>query len=350
MLEARDIIAAKLGKENPQYAEVLKNVAVVYISEKKIEIAFNSLTTAESIWRAKTGTKYNINAAAIYTLTGDVYYQIKNYQKAEEFYNQSKDLYEKFFSVNHPEYVKVLSKLSKVHYMQKDYKRSKRLIEESLSNYENFIKQFFPALSEREKAKYWNTIKGDFEFYNTLAFSNLDDFKDLSGKVYNYQLLTKALLLSSSIKIRERILNSTDTALIGQYNLWLQKKEMLTVALSMSPAQLAESNIEPVGLQQEVERLEKNLSQRSELFGQSFETKRITFDDVRKSLKENEVAIEMVRYRYFNHDFTDSVIYAALYLKSTTNKPKAILLRGREKDGDTFFQILQECYYREDSG
>ena len=119
---------------------------------------------------------------AIYTLTGDVYYQLKNYKKAEEFYNQSKDLYEKFFSVNHPEYVKVLSKLSKVHYMQKDYKRSKRLIEESLSNYENFIKQFFPALSEREKAKYWNTIKGDFEFYNTLAFSNLDDFKDLSGK------------------------------------------------------------------------------------------------------------------------------------------------------------------------
>ena len=47
MLEARDIIAAKLGKENPQYAEVIKNMAVLYISEKKIEIAFNSLTTAE---------------------------------------------------------------------------------------------------------------------------------------------------------------------------------------------------------------------------------------------------------------------------------------------------------------
>ena len=213
----------------------LKHVAVVYISEKKFDIAFNSLTIAESIWRAKTGTKYNINAASIYTLTGDVYYQLKNYKKAEEFYNQSKNLYEKFFSITHPEYVKVLSKLSKVHYMQKDYKRSKRLIEESLTNYENFIKQFFPALSEREKAKYWNTIKSDFEFYNTLAFGNLDDFKDLSGKVYNYQLLTKALLLSSSIKIRERILNSTDAELKSQYNTWVQKKEMLTVALSMSP-------------------------------------------------------------------------------------------------------------------
>ncbi|MBL0740068.1 CHAT domain-containing protein [Chryseolinea lacunae] len=343
MLESRDIMAARLGKENPQYAEILKNVAVLYISEKKFDLAFNSLTVAENIWRTKTGTKNNINAASIYTLTGDVYYQLKNYKKAEEFYNQSKNLYEKFFSATHPEYVKVLSKLSKVAYMQKDYKRSKRLIEESLSNYENFIKQFFPALSEREKAKYWNTIKGDFEFYNTLALSNLDDFRDLSGKVYNYQLLTKALLLSSSIKIRERILHSTDDQLKLQYSMWVEKKEKLTLALSMSASQLLENGIDPGALQSEVERLEKDLSQKSELFGQSFDNKRITFEDVKKALKTNETAIEMVRYRYFNHDFTDSVIYAALYLKSDISKPKAILLKDGKKLETRYFKFYRNA-------
>lgn len=341
MLEARDIMANKLGKDNPQYAEILKNVAVLYISEKKYDIAFSSLSIAESIWRAKTGTKNNINAASIYTLTGDVYYQQKNYRKADEFYTRAKDLYEKFFSVTHPEYVKVLSKLSKVYYMEKDYKKSKKLIEESLNNYENFIKGYFPALSEREKAKYWNTIKGDFEFYNTLAFGKLDDFKDLSGKVYNYQLLTKALLLSSSIKIRERILNSTDTDLKDQYNTWLQKKELLTLALSMSPTQLLENEIEPAALTQEVERLEKDLSQKSELFGQSFDNKRITYEDVKKSLKANEVAIEMVRFRYFDHTFTDSVVYAALYLKNDFNRPKALTLNDGHRMETRFFK-----YYR----
>jgi CHAT domain-containing protein len=341
MLEARQIMGDKLGKENPQYAEILKNVAVVYISQKKYDIAFSSLTTAESIWRTKTGTKNNINAASIYTLTGDVYYQQKNYKKAEEFYNKSKDLYEKFFSAKHPEYVKVLSKLSKVYYMQKDFKRSKRLIEESLSNYEGFIKEFFPALSEREKAKYWNTIKGDFEFYNTLAFSNLEDFRDLSGKVYDYQLLTKALLLSSSIKIRERILSSTDDQLKTQYNTWVQKKEQLTMALSMSPAQLTENQIDPGALQHEVEQLEKGLSQQSELFGQSFDDKRISYDDVKKSLKPNDVAIEMVRYRHFNHSLTDSVIYAALYIKKEFSKPKVIMLKDGKRMEGRFFK-----YYR----
>ncbi|MGC1244345.1 MAG: CHAT domain-containing tetratricopeptide repeat protein [Chryseosolibacter sp.] len=341
MLEARDIMAEKLGKDNPQYAEILKNVAVLYISEKKYDIAFNSLTVAENIWRVKTGTKNNINAASIYTLTGDVYYQLKNYGKAEEFYNKSKDLYEKFFSINHPEYVKVLSKLSKVYYMQQDFKRAKRLIEQSLTNYEQFIKEYFPALSEREKAKYWNTIKGDFEFYNTLAFSNMEDFRDLTGKVYNAHLMTKALLLSSSIKIRERIMSSTDEQLKAQYNNWVQKKEMLTLALSMSPAQLTENEIDPAALTQEVERLEKELSQKSELFGQNFETKRIVFEDVKKSLQPNEVAIEMVRYRYFDHNFTDSVVYAALYLTSDLAKPRAIMIKDGKNMETRFFK-----YYR----
>lgn len=325
MFEARDVVANKLGKDNPQYAEQLKNIAVLYISNKQYELAFNSLNIAVNIWQQKTGSKRNINAASIYTLMGDVYYQQKNYRKAEEYYNKSKDLYERYFSSSHPEYVKLLSKLSKVDYMEKDYKRSKQRIEQALNNYQDFIKKYFPALSEREKAKYWNTIKGDFEFYNTLALGQLEDFKDLSDQVYNYQLLTKALLLNSSIKIRERIMNSNNEDLKNSFSTWLQKKELLTLALSMSPAQLAENEIDPAVLNAEVERLERSLSQQSELFGQSFDNKKITFEDVKKTLKPNEVAIEMVRFRYFNHNFTDSIIYAALYIKSDMSKPKAIV-------------------------
>lgn len=332
MIEARNIVGDKLGKDNPLYADILKNLAVVYISEKKYDLAFNSLTIAEAIWRAKTGSKNNINAASIYTLTGDVYYQQKNYKKSEEFYNKSLDLYKTFFrNEGHPEYVKVVSKLAKVFYMQKEYKKAKNRIEASLTNYEGFIKTYFPALSEREKAKYWNTIKGDFEFYNTLALGQLEDFRDLTEKVYDYQLLTKALLLSTSIKIRERILNSNDENLKSQYNDWVLKKELMTLALSMSPEQLLENEIDPNLLAQEIERLEKELSQKSELFGQNFENKRITYQDVVKTLKPNEVAIEMVRYRYFNHSFTDSVIYAALYVKSDFKRPKAIVLNDGHK-------------------
>ncbi len=343
MNEALKIIGERVGKDNPQYAEVLKDIAVLYISDKKYSLAFSSLTQAEGIWRAKTGSKRNINAASIYTLTGDVYYEMKNYAKAEDFYKQGKAIYESFFSKNHPEYVKVLSKQAKVYYMQKDYKSAKRNIEEALTNYESFIKQYFPALSEREKAKYWNTIKGDFEFYNTLAFGNLDDFRDLSGKVYNYQLLTKALLLSTSIKIRQRILNSKDEKLKESYTAWVAKKELLTSALSMSTQQLTDNAIDPNALSAEVETLEKTLSAQSELFGQSFEDKRITYENVQKSLGKNEVAVEMVRYRHFNHTFTDSIRYVALYVKGDNSRPKAITLPEGHRMETRFYHYYRNC-------
>ncbi|MCU0420796.1 MAG: CHAT domain-containing protein [Cyclobacteriaceae bacterium] len=338
MTEARETIGKKLGTDNPTYADILKNLAVLYISQKRYPDAFGVLTQAEGIWRAKTGSKNNINAAAIFTLTGDVYYQQKNYTQAEKFYVQAKEIYETYFSATHPEYVKILSKEARVDFMQRDYKRSMKNIEQALNTYESFIKQFFPALSEREKAKYWNTIRPDFEFYNTLAFGRVDEGgRDLSGKVYNYQLLTKALLLSSSIKIRERILNSKNQPLIDAYTKWVQDKEFLTNAQSMSAQQLADNGIDLNALANEIEKLERELSQKSELFGQNFENKRITYENVQKSLAKNEVAVEMVRYRHFDHSFTDSIIYVALYVRNDNGRPKVIELpQGHRMEGGAF--------------
>ena len=340
MIVARDIIQQKLGNRNPTYANIQTDMAKVYISEQRFDDAFNALTLAENIWVAKVGKRNNINAAAIYTLIGDIYYLQRNYSAAEEQYEKSKKLYEKFFSKSHPEYVKILSKLSKVYYMEGDTKHALNNIEDALANYQNFIRDYFPALSEREKAKYWNTIKADYEFYNTIAFTNTKEDPKLIGKVYNNALLTKAILLNSSIKIRERILNSNDEELKNKYNQWIDKKEQLTNALSMSAEQLAENNIDPAQLGNDVERLEKELSQKSELFSQSFEDKKIEWSDVQKVLKPNEVAIEMVRYRHFDHVFTDSVIYAAMYIKNDKDfdKPEVILIKNGDELENRYFK------------
>jgi hypothetical protein len=349
MDEAKGIIVAKLGNRNPTYASLLTDLAKIYISGKKYDEAFNALALAENIWIAKVGKRNNINLAAIHTLTGDIYYLQRNFDLAEVSYEKSKKLYEKFFNRNHPEYVKILSKLSKVYYMEGDTKRSLVNIEEALANYQNFIKDYFPALSEREKAKFWNTIKADYEFYNTLAFRLMNDNQKIVGNVFNNALLTKAILLNSSIKIRERILNSNDEDLKIKYNNWLEKKEQLTNVISMSIEQLQVNQIDPVALSAEVERLEKELSQKSELFSQSFEDKKIVWNNVRTALKPNEVAIEMVRYRHFDHVFTDSVVYAAIYVKNAKDHalPEVVLINnGAELENRYFRNYRNSIIFR----
>ncbi|MEL7004872.1 MAG: tetratricopeptide repeat protein, partial [Bacteroidota bacterium] len=349
MLEAKEIIINKLGNRNPTYANLLTDLAKVYIAERRFDDAFNSLTLAENIWASKVGKRNNINAAGIYSLNGDIYYLQRNYDKAEENYQKARKLYEKFFNENHPEYVKVLSKLSKVYYMEGDTRRSKNFIEEALANHQDYIQRFFPALSERQKAKFWNTIKDDFEFYNTLAFRYKDEYKNIEGSVYNNALLTKAILLNSSLKIRERIMNSNDEELKLAYNEWLTKKEELANVFSLSVEQLQENEIDPVVLTHEVEELEKELSQRSKLFSQSFEDKKIIWNDVQSALKPNETAIEMVRFRHFDHVFTDSVVYAAIYVKSKKEQsnPKVVLIKnGQDLEGKFFKFYRNSIIYK----
>ncbi|MEQ8534355.1 MAG: CHAT domain-containing protein, partial [Imperialibacter sp.] len=329
LVEAEKIVGTKLGSKNPLYAEVLKDLATVSIYAGEYDISLQYLEEAWTIWKDRIGKRNNVNAAVVNTLKGDIQYQKRQYDRADNFYQDALKTYAKFFSTSHPEYVKVLSKLAKTYYMNGDIRKAQNTIEETLANYQEFIKTYFPALSEREKAKFWNTIKSDYEFYNTLALTRIDKKEDLIGDIYNNALLTKALLLNTSIKIRTRILSSGDSTLINMYSSWIAKKAQLTNALSMSNDQLLENNVNPAQLVQEMEALEKQLSLKSEVFGEGVDNNVITWQDVKAALGENEKGVEIVRFRYFDHDFTDSVMYAVIYVDNEKrSKPQLVLLRN----------------------
>lgn len=348
--QAEKIIGKKLGSNNPTYADILKNMAVANIAASNYSLAFSYLDQAQSIWSKKIGKRNNINAATTQVLKGDIYYKQKNYNQAEKFYEDAQKQYERVFNKTHPEYVKVQSKLSKTYFMQQRYKDSQSEMEEVFANYKGFIQEFFPALSEREKAKFWNTIKEDYEFYNTLIISR-NRTKKYIGELYNNALLTKALLLNSSIKVRQRILNSGDEELVNLYTKWIEDKELLTAALSMSTADLEENNINTSALASSVELLEKSISLKSEIFAESADSKPITWNNVKDALGENEVAIEMVRFRYFKHDFTDSVMYALLYVKGEKRaEPEMILLSNGKKLESRYLKYYRNSikYKRQD--
>lgn len=333
--KAEKIIGKSLGSSNPTYAEILKNMAVANIAAGNYVIAEQYLDDAARIWSQRIGKRNNVNLANVAVLKGDLNYRQYRYAQAEGFYSDGLKQYAKIFSTQHPEYVKVQAKMSRAYYMQGNYKSAQSELEQVLASYKLFIQDYFPALSEREKAKFWNTIKPNYEFYNTLIISRNRSSKYF-GEMFNNALLTKALLLNSSIKVRQRIMSSNDQDLIAMYNDWIENKEMLTSALSMSSTQLAESGISPTVLAAEVEALEKRMSERSEAFSAG-DSAPVTWENVRDALRENEVAIEMVRFRYFNHDFTDSVMYAVLYVKGGKRTEPQLILLDNGKDLETKF-------------
>jgi len=348
--ESKRIIAEKIGNRTPMYADVIKDLSVIYIEENRFDDAFNSLSLAETIWESKLKSKKNLSLAAIYSLTGDVYYQQKDYANAEQKYNLAMKLYENYFNnTEHPDYVQVLSKLTKVYYMQGDKRKAKKTIKKVILNYDAFIKSYFPALSEREKSEFWNKIKTDYEFFNTIAIEFKDEDPELINQAYNNALSTKAILLNSSIKIRESILNGDNDQLKKNYIAWVAKKEFLTTVLSMSTVQLIENEIDPVLLINEVEQLEKQLSEDSDAFGESNAKNQITWENVQEVIKEDEVAIEMIRFRYFDHIFTDSIIYMGVYVKNKKEQKSPgmfIINNGKELEGRYFKVYRNSIIYK----
>jgi len=72
--------------------------------------------------------------------------------------------------------------------------------------------------------------------------------------------------------------------------------------------------------------LERELSEKSELFGQGFENKKITYENVQKSIGKSDVAVRDGALPLFHHDFTDSIVYVAMYVKNDNARPKVIAL------------------------
>lgn len=326
LVESEEIVKRQLGSDNPSYINGLKTLAFLQMETNKLASADSLITIGEKYWEQKLG-KDNIYTPEFDLTKGDLLRKQNKYDLALDKYTHAQGLYKSKFSSKHPDYVKTNSRIARTNYVKGDYKNALSAIKNATEGYYSFISKYFPALSFGEKTKYWDLIKTDFEFFNSLALKMKDQNPDLVGQMYDYVLATKALLLSNSIKVRQRILNSGNTVLIDKFNNWNAKKDLFTKSLSYSSEQLKQENVDPGKLEAEIESLEKDLSASSEEFAQSFENKSYRWKDVRRALKADEAAVEIIRFRHYNTSFSDSIIYAALIVSSeTSSNPEMVVL------------------------
>lgn len=80
------------------------------------------------------------------------------------------------------------------------------------------------------------------------------------------------------------------------------------------------------------------------MFAQNYEKKTIDWKGLRKILAEDEIAIDIIRYRKFDKGFTDQVQYAALAVSaSTKNNPDAILFMGGNALESKYLKYYRNC-------
>ncbi len=334
LMQAKDIVSNALGQQHPLYAEALRNLGRSELREDNLDKAIQMLSYANTIWAEAFGAQ-NQNSGETLMLLGSAYSKKKDFKEAKKNYEEAEKILGGLFDQNHPSYVKALAKTAQMYYVSNDYKKANDLMEQATGIYFGFIRDYFPALSEGEKAKFWQFIRGDFEFFNSLAVSRADKRPDFLGKMYDYSLATKGILLSSSAGMKQKILYSKNTELKNTYRSWITAKERLKNLLTLDAGAQAEQQGYINETRRQVESLEKELSKSG---GQDLFERFYSWEELRKSLNKDEAAVEIIRYRSYQEGFSEEIHYAALILSPKTRKaPRLVVFKnGNELEGSFY--------------
>lgn len=327
---AARVIEVAVSDRHPQYAEAIELKGKVLIELEEFDEALSLLNTAAEIYDDTYGSKH-LKYADNNAIMGDLYYRKGDFEVAVSRYEKSVKSYKSLFDEYHPKYVGTVTKVAQAQYAAGNYSDAAKNLDEATEIYLSFIRRFFPALSEKEKAKFWMSIRPAFELYNSLAVNYGSEKNKVVRNMYSNQMATKALLLNSSVKIKQTILNSKNPVLIEEFNELLEKRALLTSTLGMTQAERNLNNLNVGGIEREINRLEKTLSEKTGVFDKQ-STDVPSWRKIKRSLADDEALVEIIRFNYFDTQFTDSIIYAALIITPNTKRRPELLVLGNGND------------------
>lgn len=310
------------GTETPEYAIALQNLAAVYQNMNQLDSAQLLYEKALEIDQKHTGEQ-SLSFATKLSNLGTVYQEGNNFAGARTMFEKALAIRNKLLPPDHPDYAYSQYTLANLLYRTQKPLEALPLFKSAADFYIAQIHDVFPALSDYERTVFYNRVYEVIAGYQMFLLENIGLEKGLGAELLNFRLQTKALLLNSSLKVRNRILQSGDASLIRDFNVWQHTKEQLAFLFSLTQKEREEH----AGLIEEFSRqanaLEKSLSLKSEEFATAFLPRDGDWKKVQAALKPGEGALEILRVKLENRD---SVVYAALVVKPGLTEPLVVVM------------------------
>ena len=284
-------------RSNPDYAHMLEIKASLYLETGKNDEVEKLLLEAMDIYERKFGASFS-GYGLVKAQLGSLYRRTGRVNDAESNLNTAESVLAGSYGTRHPHYVEVTTELALLKWQQGKAKEANELFQKSLNQSMVFVGKYFAPMSDVEKAAFWKTLRPRFEKYYAFAADAGTGNTEILTKVVNYRLATKAMLLSSTTKVKNNILNNSDQELIKTYNAWIDNKRQLALYYSMSKEDLANQQVNTDSLEQATNQLEKELSEKSGIFNEAYGSETPILADVQKKLKPGEAAVELIRIGY----------------------------------------------------
>lgn len=330
---AKKVFDASLEENDPLNAQWYNNMTLLANKQGDPDLAITYGEQAVQKHNEILGED-NVQTAFPNFNMGNSYMAIGELDKATEFHLRALEIRKNSVGKKHPSYAVSTNQLAILEWRKGNFDEALDYFNETFENYYHQINTYFPILSEEQKTKfYYNKLRPTVEQFNAFVIKAALEDQSLKGKMYDLQLTLKGIILSSTTKVKQSILNSGDSVLIGKYEEWLSQKEKLAQLFSDAKLSEEERDSQIAALTSTSDNLEKELSKLSAGFAKTIDKKQVTWQNIREKLKPGEAAIEMVRFRDFKPDsagvFTDEAFYAALIVRhDTEDNPEMIVIRN----------------------
>lgn len=289
---------------------------------------------------------HNELAIAINNL-GKFYSDVGKYNYAETLLIEALDMRRRLFKTDHPDLAKSINNMANFYIIKGEFDKADNLFNELFPMIENILNNYFPSLSESEKEKFLSTLNKYYDGYYSFIYKmNKESNQNYTSvysnsliQVYDNLLFTKGLLLNSTNKVIEQVMNSGDSSLIELYKSLNYNRNYIAMLYNMTKTELEQKQINLDSIINLTNNLEKELTRKSDVYANEFNNKKIRWKEVQNQLNPKEAAIELIRFRYYDNNFTDTIYYAALILKKDSRYPELVLLEnGNELEEIHFLQ------------
>jgi len=328
--QALDIRKRIFGEIHPYYAVSLNNLALLYHDMHRYDEAEELFLKALKISTELSGGMTADHASMLNNL-GELYDTQGNHEKSEKLYVQSLEILKKVYGEKHPDYASVLNNLALLYQETGKPEKAEPVYQSSMKIYLSQIKQQFSFLSEKEKEIYLNKVLFFFRTYQNFILKQQIQDPALAGRAYDIEIISKGLLLNSDRQLRMSVLTSHDTAAIRIFDTWTALKASMAKQFSLPVGQQS-SNLNK--MEEQAEELERKLARITSVKNPVSPIPALHWQDIRKILKEGDIAIEFTDVPYYNgQQWTDSTLYIALLLRKNDLYPEIVpLFEGSQLD------------------
>lgn len=291
------------GKENRQYMIILRNKGQYLAEGGNYSAAAETLEEAAAL--ADRLKMYNEKANILGNL-GQCYLRLGDIDRYGKVNQEAKEILDKTGLYDYNYYV-IVSSLVDYYGVKGEKTLLEKEMRDLVSGIRNAAKDNLSYMTEAEREVFWDkfSVPLKITYKNALALPDV---------VYDAALISKGLLLSSSIELEKIASESGDPDVSAD----IAALRQIRASLASSPSD---------SLRLEAKAIEERLAIASKEYGKLLSSLSHDWKDVQASLGKGDIAVEFLSF-----DDSHSPVYACLGIMKGWDKPKVMFVNSDPND------------------